>query len=73
MVGVEGLEPPTLTTDSSSDLRNTPEQSGAKSGALAPESGRVPPDLAAFVKAWSALPESARAAALDLLRQAKDS
>lgn len=80
LVGPLGLEPRTLTNDSSSNLRNTPQQSGAESGALShsteqADNGSDRTDangLAALAQAIANLSADDRAKLVDMLTGMKD-
>jgi hypothetical protein len=47
-----------------------PSESGARSGALAMQSGPIDPDLASVIDAWPTLPEAIRAGILAMIRAA---
>ena len=59
-----GIEP----TDDSAEKTALSLEGGAKSGAVAPQSGPIDPDLACLIDAWPNLPAPIRAGILAMIR-----
>jgi hypothetical protein len=66
-VVAEGLEFKSTNADSASDLRQSPDSSGAETGAFSGQPLPDDRDLAAIVAAWPTLPAPIRRAVLALI------
>ena len=70
-MGATGLEPTHVTSDRTSDLRDSDSPSGAESGAVGVYGGVIgasEADLARVVAAWPTLPAAMRSAILAMVK-----
>ena len=67
-VGDEGLEPAVATDCSGKDLGESANQSATEFGAVGSDLPPIGTELARVLKAWPTLPETIRAAILELIR-----
>ena len=70
MVGRAGVEPKNASAETAKTCALPHQQRGAKSGALAPDSGLAdhPPDVADLARRLAALPENVRAEIVAMLK-----
>lgn len=69
-LGDTGLEPVDVNTCKQKNLRNSPIESAAESGAVESQKHEIDPDLAKIIVAWPGLPEAAKKYILAIIREA---
>ncbi len=67
-----GLEPTAATSFGDNDLRQSLPRTGTETGTVHSETAWIDVDLAEIIEAWPDLPESAKAAVVDLVREAAE-
>ena len=69
-MGLEGLEPPTVTKRNSNELRDGEDPRGAESGAVDTETNPIDSDLATVIDGWPSLPKPVKAGIVAMVRAA---